>query len=457
MVRLHWSRDLSQVRLNLHRQRLIIDCTLTLVSGRKSGVERVVRQICQHAPSANKTDFAEVIPAIASSRGFQAATPEQLSNQNAWRPSLSRRIDRDITAALPKFWAGGSQWLCRKTKLKFLQKWLLPKPGRGGVYRFPLAVAQFLDPNNYRSGLDIKAGDTLLLPDAYWSFPQVWKLAAKAKKRGARIVVVIYDAIPLTHRELYSPPAAKSFEKYLKAALLHADLLMCISQTVANQIAEIAPALLATDAALPQIRAFRLGAEVNNYSEDEFVRQQITKRCTQVDAKPHFLMVGTIEIRKNHSFVLQAMEQVWQRFPNAKLTIAGRVGWRGEEFLKLAAPHPKFGDQLCLLHDCTDTEINALYRGSNALVFASVSEGFGLPIVESLYHRKPTLVSDIAIHREVGGDMCKFFSLADNQSLVDLMLEIADGKIRVVDWSKADKLVLPWQDSIADLVSKIEV
>jgi len=52
----------------------------------------------------------------------------------------------------------------------------------------------------------------------------------------------------------------------------------------------------------------------------------------------------------------------------------------------------------------TDEELAALYRGARCLVYPSLYEGFGLPLLEAMHNGCPVIASDIAALREVGGD-----------------------------------------------------
>jgi glycosyltransferase involved in cell wall biosynthesis len=80
--------------------------------------------------------------------------------------------------------------------------------------------------------------------------------------------------------------------------------------------------------------------------------------------------------------------------------------------------HPLLNQRLFLFSDLSDAELQHCYRGARGVIFPSVVEGFGLPIVESLWFGKRTFVSDTPIHREVGEEDCCYFDLEDPHSLV---------------------------------------
>lgn len=85
--------------------------------------------------------------------------------------------------------------------------------------------------------------------------------------------------------------------------------------------------------------------------------------------------------------------------------------------------HPMLNRGLYVFHDANDAELQYAYQNASGVLLPSIVEGFGLPIVESLWYGKRTFVSDTPIHREVGGDRCDFFELGNPQSLARAILD----------------------------------
>lgn len=122
-----------------------------------------------------------------------------------------------------------------------------------------------------------------------------------------------------------------------------------------------------------------------------------------------FLMVGTIEPRKDHSLVLDTFEQLWTQGSGDKLCIIGKPGWNTEAFMLRLRTHPESGTRLLLLDHATDEILQEAYQRSDALIQASAGEGFGLPLIEAGQHGKPILCSDIPVFHEVGGSHALYF------------------------------------------------
>jgi len=82
------------------------------------------------------------------------------------------------------------------------------------------------------------------------------------------------------------------------------------------------------------------------------------------------------------------------------------------------------------LKGVTDSELRFLYSGAVALVFPSLYEGFGFPLVEAMSCGAPVVSSDIPSSREVCGDVAEFFQPGDPADCVKAILRIQDRKER---------------------------
>jgi glycosyltransferase involved in cell wall biosynthesis len=115
---------------------------------------------------------------------------------------------------------------------------------------------------------------------------------------------------------------------------------------------------------------------------------------------PHFVVLGTIEGRKNHQLLLD----IWpalarQNKPPPRLVMIGRRGWQADAvFAALDAGVEGVVEAGAL----DDTGIAAQLAGARALLFPSLAEGYGLPLVEALAAGVPVIASDLPVFREIG-------------------------------------------------------
>lgn len=426
--------------------RVFTDASHTYGSHFNTGVQRVVRSVCELAP---KCEAAQQVEAIAYKNGGLAFVDMA---ENDRKFNALRKFRANIASHLPASYRIPAETLCRLVPIPTLRKWTLPEPGHQGAFKLPLKLVEacltFMEAREYISA---KQGDLLILPDAYWAKEQVWPEVAKAKEDGAKIAVVVYDLIPLTHPEFVSPKATESFRRYLKLVAQHADMIVAISDTVRQQVEE----LLKTpeyDTQCKHFASFELGAEFDEPRGD--VRESV-KAVFPEDAHnaPH-LMVATFDPRKNHHYAMDAFEKIWETQPTRKLCFVGRVGWLCEDVIERMQKHPRFGKQLFGLHDVSDAELNYCYKRARSVVFPSIVEGFGLPIVEALWHGRHVFASDTAIHREVGRDECSYCDLADPASLAEQILAWEAKQDAFSPSRQSTYRPVSWQQSINSLVSQ---
>lgn len=259
--------------------------------------------------------------------------------------------------------------------------------------------------------VEVDGHDLLLLPDAYWACGEVWPAVEQARAVGAATAAVVYDLIPMQHPGIYGADGAAMFRRYLAAVVAHADVLVTISETVARDLAGVMPQFRFPRRG-PAIVPWRLGCDLPAVTGG--VRHDVSRLFDERLPESPYLVVGAIEPRKNHAFVLDAFGQLWEDPATAhvRLAIVGRPGFKSEPILRRIKSDPRYGMRLFLLSDLDDAEVEHAYRNARAVVCGSIAEGFGLPIVEALAHGQTVLASNLPIHREVGGAACDYFDLA---------------------------------------------
>lgn len=333
-------------------------------------------------------------------------------------------IESNVRNRLPGWYRHVSNWICQGVGSVRLRKWLMPEAGHLGIFK----LAHNLYDSSIRRTLPLysravqpNANDLILLPDAYWTKREVWKAAASAREAGATIVTVIYDLIPLTHPQYVGTKRMEGFRRYLHNAIEHSDMIVAISRTVQEELDAYIHEHRSLFKRVPQrVKHFTLGAELNLVRGD--VRQEVRvlfSEEAQAAQKNPYLMVATFDPRKNHSYLLDAFDLLWRKRDDLRLCLIGRVGSLCEDVVQRIHRHPALNKQLFAYYDIKDAELQHCYRNCRGVIFPSIVEGFGLPIVESLWFGKRTFASDTPIHREVGQCDCVYFDLSTPQSLSD--------------------------------------
>jgi alpha-1,2-rhamnosyltransferase len=148
------------------------------------------------------------------------------------------------------------------------------------------------------------------------------------------------------------------------------------------------------------------------------------------------------------------MKKLWQDGVDISWVIVGREGWRVEELLEEMKSHKEYNKKFWIFNDLDDEGLRYCYRHSKALIFPSIVEGYGLPIIESLYYGLPVLASDTPIHREVGKDNISYFNINSSEPLERILMTIEDGTRELPNVDR-DSITIPtWDESARELLVK---
>lgn len=266
--------------------------------------------------------------------------------------------------------------------------------------------------------VNLQSGDQLLLLDSTWD-KNIWDQLGIFKKQGAEIYSVIYDLIPIIYPELAEKNTIVVYNSYFKNSINIVDKYICISKTVAQELEEYFVFLQLKK--IPKVGSFKLGADfkiINNISVlkiDERIKNIFSNQSKV------FIQIGTLEPRKNHIYSLNAFEKLWSDGHDVKLCFIGRIGWKVEDLIKKIQSHPQYNNKLIMLNDIDDSVMDYCMNKANVLLFPSIVEGYGLPIIEGLNKNMTVFASNTRIHQEVGGAYVNYFELDNDNSLVDLI------------------------------------
>ena len=423
-------------------KRVLLECSNTWEGDVNTGIQRAVRNIVKEAPGIEKGLGIEVIPVVVKfNRFFQAREePAEALSKAGYFYSLKRSYYK-IRPFFRRF-----------SPIERIEHFLVLYARRVASAICDVLLLPLRFKSYSKSKIIPAKGDVLLLLDSSWMYP-IWPAVKKAKKNGAVIGLVVYDIIPLRHPDFFPPVIAKRFSRWFEQAIEHVDFLVAISETVQNEVRAYLKQNYPQYQDSCRVGIFPLGCALDNISNK---KSDVSRPKAALEGKNIFLAVGTIESRKNHSYLLDAFDLAWQQCPDVKLCIIGKIGWLSEQVVNRIKKHPLFKKNLFMFSDASDTELDYYYRHSKALICPSFVEGFGLPIVEALSYGLPVLASDIPIHREVGKYFCAYFDIRDPACLAKMIVEIEEtGKMPQVRSNKEYKSVR-WEDSCRELFTQIQ-
>ncbi len=230
----------------------------------------------------------------------------------------------------------------------------------------------------------------------------------------ARSVITVQD---LTH---FKVPAAFPLWRRLAAGILlrkvvtRAARILVSSQSTRRDLAERIPGSEAK-------------TEITPFGVDTFFLAPAAKEA-ELDssarvARPYLLCVGNRKPHKNLVAAVEAIARVAKEIPDVKLVIVGKVypGW--SEVLR-RAEDLGVRDRVVDLPEVTDSELRRLYGNCEALLFLSLYEGFGLPVLEAMSCDAPVIASDRASIPEVVGDAGLLVDPNDYGAVADSVLRL---------------------------------
>lgn len=207
----------------------------------------------------------------------------------------------------------------------------------------------------------------------------------------------------------------------------HADMISTCSDYSRNRIrAKYKPKL-------EMIHVINGG--VMDYSSDEnFV--------IEATSDDFLLYVSRFEKRKNHLFLLEAFLIVLTRYPTFKLILVGfEVDSSYHECKKFIELH-NLKEKVYIVSNISDSRIINLYKNANVVVYPSLCEGFGMPIIESLLLNPNTIFSNTTAMSDFTFASRNTFHPEKLENMVDIIFSKIDGsEVDLIEWEKQRILI----------------
>ena len=204
-----------------------------------------------------------------------------------------------------------------------------------------------------------------------------------------RPVLMLHDIIPITHPQHCRVGEKARHEERVATMLSTAHAIIGNSQDTLDILASHATAI---GMALP--RSIAVWPGTPHLTIPTGARPPITD---------DFIILGTIEGRKNHMLLLHVWERLVALHGAAapRLVIIGRRGWACDGVLA-RLDTGGFQGRVEETGALSDSEIAKRLASACALLFPSFAEGYGLPLVEALAAGVPVVASNLNVFREIG-------------------------------------------------------
>lgn len=272
-----------------------------------------------------------------------------------------------------------------------------------------------------------------------------WVLRSKA-----RPVYFVHDLIPLSDPDFCRAGEAERHRRRMLTVLETGFGIIGNSQATLDELADFAERERMT---CPPMVAAWLGS----------TPLQAPSRPRVESGRPHFVVLGTIEARKNHILLLRIWSRLVERLGQGapRLVIIGQRGWEAEPAFSMLDNNESLRGHVVELGNCTDEQAAGYLATSRALLFPSKAEGFGLPLIEALGMGVPVIASDLPVFREIGQGVPTLIDCSDEDAWLAAIVDFARPesaereeqlqrleRFRVPAWESHFRTVEPWLDSL---------
>ena len=242
---------------------------------------------------------------------------------------------------------------------------------------------------------------------------------AGPRMRKSKLAVTVHDCSFLRQPGWHKSGNVEFSTRALKAAVKRADLLIAPSRFTAQELEEF----------YPQARGrVRVAAEAvhDSFSAGPPDEDPEVIRAKYELTRPFFLFVGTLEPRKNllrliHAFHLM-LEQGQRGFD---LVLAGGEGWKSGGIINAIHDPVGYGHVRWLGY-VPGEDLAPLYRAAYGVVYPSLYEGFGLPVLEAMSCGAPVITSRVASLTEVGGPAVLYVEPKEEESMISQVTRLIE-------------------------------
>jgi len=284
---------------------------------------------------------------------------------------------------------------------------------------------KILSDMNNAPAIDFQSQDTLLVLESVWITDNYYANVYRYRLNGLLVITMLYDLVP-TLDPTFIDEVGPRFHRYLHGASMVSNRVITISQSTRNDYSAYCAAhhLLEAPGCVTQLPGGFIDIDKSTQHRSEANGFEIWPR-------PYILMVGTIEVRKNHLVALHAWQDLIenrgsQNVPD--LVCVGKIGWNVEQFFsELALSDDTVKDRIHLMtENVVDDELKSLYQNCLFTIYPSSYEGWGLPVSESLDFGKAVITTSVSSMPEAGMDFAKYVPPADPRALSKAIGEFLD-------------------------------
>ncbi len=258
------------------------------------------------------------------------------------------------------------------------------------------------------------------------------------------ILLTVHDVIPLRFDDGHSDADKTAFRVRLTNALRHASRIIAVSHYTRDDLHREYPRL-----ATP--------VEVVHWGCD--MPRDVPQRTRTIEGT-YLLAFGGEAKRKNTLYTVERFCAVAKALPALKLVLVGVNSARQREVIAARARSAGLLDRTVMLGFVSEQELGSLYSHASAVLYFSLYEGFGLPLLEAIAHGAPVVASDRTSLPEVLSGVRGCFDLEMTAQIDDVVMRLASDSAYRAGWIGEQKQVLgrfDWRNTATKTLQQMDL
>jgi glycosyltransferase involved in cell wall biosynthesis len=237
---------------------------------------------------------------------------------------------------------------------------------------------------------------------------------------GIPVVSVIFDLQHLAYPYFFYPDAISTRQQFLDDVKRKADHIICISEGVRQSVLDN------FDVDPQKTHVVPISVH-SRFPKLELQEVEVELKVLGIGSNPYMFYPANFWPHKNHAMLLTAYGMFLSRNTNSKieLVFTGTIQDKERE-LRADATRMGLGDRVHFLGYLGTNQLAAVWQGCEFLIFPSLYEGFGIPLLEAMYYGKPILCSNVTSIPEIAQDAALYFDPRDPRDIVRCLETIAD-------------------------------
>ena len=228
--------------------------------------------------------------------------------------------------------------------------------------------------------------------DVFWGTEHILPKRNKYT-RNIKFVVTIHDLAIQIIKNVGSYYNTIIQKLFLKKSIYNADKIIAISKSTKKDIIDLY--------GIDDNKISVIYNSNSNNLKSSLANMNIEEKFG-IKPKKYFLFLSTIEPRKNIETIIKGFNKFCETNNDIKLVLTGGIGWKSKKTMK-AIEKSLVKDRIILTGFVTASEKETLLNEAIALLFPSIYEGFGLPILEAYSHQLPVITTNVSSIPEVAG------------------------------------------------------